>query len=130
MEVKIIKELKVNKGRLINIGQILPVRYFPDGLLLSVNRSYQVIEGEFSGCTIPKEYCIEINQEKTFSEKEWNDMENHYLKQLDYERQKNERLIQAVASLTAAIKNNMEVSQKLDAFLVTLNARDLEKSLS
>lgn len=85
---------------------------------------YQVTDGKYKSLFIQADAC-ELLDDKMYSEKEWNDMENHYLVLLDKEREKNDRLIQAVSSLTKSIVNNREVSQKLDSFLLTMNARDL-----
>lgn len=88
MKVKMIKDLPISRAKIIRTGRILSVRYLPDGKLISINPQYQVIDGEFSGRIIPKEYCIEIPKEKTYTEKEYNDMESYYMGLLDEERKR------------------------------------------
>lgn len=85
MKVKVIKDIKFPMGWMIKKGQELEVRACP-GLFL-MNRPYQVIEGKYMGETIPFDHCILV--EKTYSEQEWNEMENHYMKLIDDERRKN-----------------------------------------
>ncbi|MFJ7756293.1 hypothetical protein ACQKGI_20125 [Peribacillus muralis] len=129
MKVRVIKDFTVNQF-LIQKGNVYEVRKLQTQNLFQSTWSYQIISGKYSGVLIHPQNAIELKALTTYSEKEWNDMENYYMGLLDQEREQKERLIQAVCSLTSSIKNNREVSQKLDSFLVTLNSRDLENQLS
>src|SRR5699024_8705804 len=72
----------------------------------------------------PKEYCIKIPDEKTYSEKEWNDMENHYMNLLEKEREKVLGLQKERDNLRKLIENHInkyivanQVSNMLDEWL-------------
>lgn len=86
MKVKVIKDLKVN-GNWIRKQEELKVRLIGNGPF-DFTPQVQVIEGKHSGEYIPRDIFINIPEEKTFTEKEWNDLENHYLNLLDKERNK------------------------------------------
>lgn len=85
MRIKIIKDFRTNYGW-IRKGEEFTVRKFYQGSI-PIYPEYQVVEGSKSGTFVPSECFIEIPIEKTFTEKEWNDLENHYLKLLDKERE-------------------------------------------
>jgi len=123
MKVEVIKSIRL-KNRWVSPGTILKVRYFPSNQLIQRNQTYQVIAGKFSGCNIPKEYCIKIPDEKTYSEKEWNDMENHYMNLLEKEREKVLGLQKERDNLRKLIENHInkyivanQVSNMLDEWL-------------
>jgi hypothetical protein len=92
MKIKIIKDLLKTTGGRIKKGDILKVRIF-SRVPFEFNAPYQVVEGTYSGIIIPREYCIELPKEKTYTEKEWNDLENHYMKELDKEREEKKVLM-------------------------------------
>ncbi|MCM3411486.1 hypothetical protein [Metabacillus litoralis] len=85
MKIKIIKDLTVNQGW-IRTGVVLEARLFTT-VPIQFNAPYQVIAGKYSGHIIPREYCIELPKERTYSEKEWNELENYYMGELDKERE-------------------------------------------
>lgn len=55
--------------------------------------------------------------EKVYTEQEWNDMENHYMHQLDIEKARVYRLEQLVSGLTKGIHQNKEENMRLVYFL-------------
>jgi hypothetical protein len=86
VEIKIIKDFQVRNQQML-VGDIYKARYLPGGPIRIINSPIQVIEGKFSGELVPQEHCILLPKEKAYSEKEWNDMENYYLKELDEARE-------------------------------------------
>lgn len=90
MKIKIIKDFRTNFGW-IRKGEEFTVRKFYQGPI-PLYPNYQIIEGIKSGTFVPSECFIEIPTEKTYTEKEWNDMENEYLSELEKEQKSNEKL--------------------------------------
>lgn len=89
MKVKVIKDFKIN-NHWIRKDEVLTVRLFSDALF-DLKPRVQMIDGSHSGYFIPRENFIEIKEEVSYSEKEWNDMENHYMEKinkLEYEIRK------------------------------------------
>ena len=86
MKVRIIKDFKL-KQQWIRKGEVLKVRVLRN-FAFGPPPQVQVIEGEYSGEFISREYFVEIPEEKTFTEIEYNDLENHYLNLLSKERNK------------------------------------------
>lgn len=91
MKIKIIKDLKSTSGW-IRKGEIYKVRIYCD-LPFQFNAPYQIIDGAFLGEMIPRKNCIELPKERSYSEKEWNDLENYYMKELDKEREEKKILM-------------------------------------
>lgn len=91
MKIKIIKDFK-SGGIWIRKDEVFTVRTI-QRMPFEFNVPYQIIEGKNSGSIIPREYCIELPKEKTYTEKEWNDLENYYLKELDKEREEKKILM-------------------------------------
>ncbi|MFE4523450.1 hypothetical protein ACFRCQ_15275 [Cytobacillus firmus] len=84
-----------------------------------VDQFYVVKDGFFAGCKIHKCACEVVKP--TYSEKEWNDMENHYMAALDKERQEKERAQQMVHELTVQINNKNKEIEKLNFFVECSN---------
>lgn len=116
MRIKMIQSIRSAVGP-IHKGEILTVRPYPDGSFIKFNRPYQVIEGHFSGATIPLTHCIVLNEEKTYTEKEWNDMENHYMSELDKETAAKERAVDLVTSLSKQMVRKNDEIEKLKFYL-------------
>ncbi|MCV9884725.1 hypothetical protein [Metabacillus halosaccharovorans] len=70
------------------IGHIQPGWEFEADL---VDQFYVVKDGFFSGSKIHRCACEVVKV--SYSEKEWNDMENHYLKEIDKEREEKKILM-------------------------------------
>lgn len=83
-KIKIVKDLKVGTFW-IRSGEIFNARLLVT-MPVQFNPPYQIIEGRCSGITVPREHCMELPQENTYTEKQWNDMKNHYQTQLENER--------------------------------------------
>jgi hypothetical protein len=82
------------------------------------DKFYIIKEGFLKGCRVSKCACDVVTN---FSEKEWNDMENHYMSLLDKERAAKDRAIDMVASLGKQIvKKNAEI-EKLEFYVSALS---------
>lgn len=81
------------------------------GEMLTVRREegcYRVVLGEHAGKTIEPHRTIEISQEKAISTHEWNDMEQHYLRQLNDKDAEIGRLKEIISGLTNALNTEKE----------------------
>jgi predicted RNase H-like nuclease (RuvC/YqgF family) len=58
--------------------------------------------------------------EKVYTEKEWNDMENYYMALLDKEREQKNRAQQHVINLTESIKKKRAEIEQLEYFITSL----------
>jgi hypothetical protein len=98
----------------------------PKGTVLTVevcrvgrDEFYRVLDEPYKGHEYWK-HRFEII-EQTYSEKEWNDMENHYMSLLDKEIAAKNRAIEMVASLGKQIvKKNAEI-EKLEFYVSALS---------
>ncbi len=118
MEVTTLRDLNQTTCGRIKKGEVFKVRKLGNPSLIYPNAwVYQIIEGKHSGSRIPPEFCLEIEGSRTFTEKEWNDMENEYMAALDKEKQEKERAQQMVRELTAQINNKNKEIEKLNFFL-------------
>lgn len=82
---------------------------------------YEVTEGKYQGPFIHPDNCEVIPDKKTYTEQEWNDMENYYLKQLDKEREQKESANQLVKELTNKINKKNQEIERLDFFTNVLS---------
>lgn len=120
MQVKMIKNFKVNNAVTIQKGTVLPVRIFVTAPL-QFNAPIQVIDGPHSGEFIPREACIEVKDEdKVYSEKEWADLKNFYADKLIKENGERHRAQQLVRELTEQVKLKNKEITKLEFFLNAL----------
>lgn len=117
MKIKLIKDLKIDRIRSVRTGEEHTVRHLPSDSFLAINRPFQIIEGEHSGVIVPREYCILVEEQKRYSEKDWNLVKNHFTASLDKEKQEKERAQQMVRDLTAQINNKNKEIEKLNFFL-------------
>lgn len=116
MQVEVIKTVSYPLWNKINKGEILNVR----DITCLGQPVYQVTEGKFAYCVIPKEYCKEY-VEKTYTEKQWNDLENYYLGLLDREREQKERAQKLVKDLTDQINKKNDETERLNFFVNILS---------
>jgi hypothetical protein len=80
-----------------------------------------VKEGHFKDYIIRASECEVIHPNKTYTEKEWNDMENHYMSLLDKEVAAKDRAVDMVASLgKQMVKKNTEI-EKLEFYVSALS---------
>ncbi|PAE21989.1 hypothetical protein CHH80_03585 [Bacillus sp. 7504-2] len=119
MKIKTIKVLRGSKGY-IGKGEEFEARILPS-IPFQFNAPFQIIEGEHSGVIIPRENAIEIENEKIYTEKEWNDLENHYLSLLDKESEKAKRAEDLVMELTKKIEPKNKEIEKLTFFVEMLS---------
>jgi hypothetical protein len=88
------------------------IGFLSPGLVLEVdeeNQFYVIKDGFLKGGKIHKNTCV---PHKTYSEKEWNDMENHYMSLLDKEIAAVNRAVDMVASLgKQMVKKNAEIEK-------------------
>jgi hypothetical protein len=89
---------------------------------ISMGQEYLLVkEGNFKDYVLQARDCEIIRPNKTYSEKEWNDMENHYMSLLEKERAAKNRAIDMVASLgKQMVKKNAEI-KKLEFYVSALS---------
>lgn len=122
MKIKIIKKTPVpNRITGLAIGEEYEARHFPSGNLLPINNPYQIIDGNYSGVVVPRENCIVLLEEKTITEKEHNQMKNHYIAKLTNAIEEKKRAQQIVHELTAQINNKNKEIEKLTFFVECSN---------
>lgn len=90
MQVKTLKYFSIKGKGPIPKGTVLKVRSLSRAPF-ELSPKTQIIEGEYSGEFIPREVFIRLPEEKTYTEKEWNDMENYYMELLDIKRERIDR---------------------------------------
>lgn len=103
----------------------------PTGTTLKVqpyNGRYLVIEGPYKELCFSKNVLSEIDD--THTEEEVEAIKQHYIEQLEIEREKNYLLTQAVHNLTDNIEKQNEENARLDTFLLGINRLLLKWSLT
>lgn len=121
MKVKLIKPVQVSKFVSAKVGEIFKVRHYPDGTLLNLNRPFQVIDGQYSGLLINRDACIEVEEEKQYTEAEWNELKEHYVKELNKEKGQ-AALFQSLArELTVQIKQKNKELERANFFIDALS---------
>jgi hypothetical protein len=98
-------------------------KVIPSGTILNVsptkeNIFYEILDGPYQG----HQYWIHHFEkvELTYTEKQWNDMENHYMAELDKVRAKYDRAIILLIDITKqAVKKNKEI-EKLEFYVSAL----------
>lgn len=118
MKIKIVKSIQGPKGLFIKAGKMFQARKLME-VPFQFQPPYQIIDGEFSGIKVPYESAIETEDEITYTQKEWNDMENHYMHELDKEQEQKERAQHLVTNLKAIMKRkNIEIEElEFDKFI-------------
>lgn len=117
MKVKVIKNVNYGNGVTISQGEILKVRVLNIQNLLGDSWVYQIIEGKHSGDRLSPEFCIEIEEEKLYSEKEWNDLKEHHLVQLNKEREQTATFQVLAREMTEKVKEKNKEIEKLSFIL-------------
>jgi hypothetical protein len=111
MKIKLIKDLNLIAGPIIPKGEICTVRVFSK-TPVQFNAPYQVIDGNYSGHFIPREYCIDHPEEKTYSLKALQKIENYHIANFEKERQAKDRAIELVTNLSKQmVKKNAEIEK-------------------
>lgn len=120
MKIKILIDQKVNERVWLRKGTIVEARLFST-LPFQFNAPYQITDGPQSGVIVPRENCIEIQEdEKKLSQTEWMAMENYYLAKLNNEKEQKEHAQQLARDLTEQIKLKNKEITKLEFFLNAL----------
>jgi hypothetical protein len=71
---------------------------------------YQVREGHYKDYVLDANDCELVPSEKSYSEKDWNEMENYYLAEIEKERNAKNRAIGLLAGVTQQlVKKNKEI---------------------
>lgn len=124
MKVKLIKDTPINekisicKGQIFEVRPILLTKFFGP-----IQKGYQIINDncQFMGEFLPVEHCLEQPEEQTYTEKEWNDMENYYLSLLDKEREKKKNCHKLIDGLTEQINQKNREIEKQNFFVEALS---------
>ncbi len=120
MQIKMIKNQKVNNSIMIHKGSIFPARIFSTSPL-QFNAPYQIIDGPHSGVIVQREACIEVKEDvKVLSESDWKVREDYYLARLNKEKEEKERAQQLTRELTEQIRLKNKEITKLEFFLNAL----------
>jgi hypothetical protein len=110
VQVKIIRPVNIKNGPIIPLSEVLKVRVFSKQFL-DFYAPYQVIDGNYIGHFIPRENCIEYEEEKTYNEKQVKVMKDFHKKELEQAYQQKERAQQLVIELTESMKKkNAEIN--------------------
>lgn len=126
MKVQIIKDYTINR-LWARKGQVLKARLLSKHPF-DLSPQVQVIEGTLSGEFIPKEIFIGIPEEKTYTEKEWNDLENHYLNLMDKERNKVTNQSEKIDSLQSEkkrLENEVDEARELKKAVLPLDVYEV-----
>lgn len=128
MQIKIIKDLRVNKQFWIRTGGVFKARVLMT-MPFQMNAPYQIIEGPYSGTIIDREFCmeVEVENEKVYTEKEWNDLKDHHLAQLKKEKDQTVLFQKLSRELASEIKKKNQENERLN-FLVDVLIKVLRAS--
>jgi hypothetical protein len=128
VKVEVLENVYFPLGNVIEKGEILKV--------IETNflgtPSYKVVEGKFTDCILRINNAVKIDEE-IYTEKQWNDMENYYMSELDKVRAAKERAQELVKGLTETLKHKNNQIDTLDscvnvlAFIVKYSAEAIEK---
>jgi hypothetical protein len=112
MKIQTIKPV-ATKELIIPIGEVLKVRPFRTWPF-DFDPPYQVIGGPYSGICISRECCINFENEKTYTEKQWKDLQDFHKKELEQAYQQKERAQHLVTNLTESIKKRNAKIESLE----------------
>lgn len=87
MKIKMLKNHETTDGKLIKQGEVFEARQMRN-FFHTETPSFQIIDNELSGEIIPWSLCVMVEEDKIYTEKAFNDMENYYLDLLEKEREK------------------------------------------
>jgi hypothetical protein len=113
MKIKIIKSIRLGNHSVMRPGEVFEARRLPTGSLLTLpGTPYQIIEGAFSGVEVPIENCILISDEKIFTQKEVQALENVHLAKLEKLSAEKNRAIDLVTNMSKQlVKKNAEIEK-------------------
>lgn len=110
------------KVKLIN-PTISKIGWLDPGLILEVEeieKFYEIKQGFFKGSKISKLACEVIEEDKTYTEKQWNDMKTQYIEELDSEKSKTKYAYEIVQNLTIQLCKKNDEIRKLNFYLESL----------
>lgn len=121
MKVEMIKEFVNSKYKLrINKGVVLTVRALGKHPF-DLKPDYQIIKGKHLGNIIPYKYFVKVDEEeKIYTEKQWNDKKNHYLKLLETEQKVSREAYSENNKLNVELRNTRGLVRRLtESLMVT-----------
>lgn len=108
MEIKLLKDVKGFRR-----GSEHEARYLKQSII-DIRPSFQIIKGPLSGEVIPYENCVLVEAtEITYTEKQWNDMKNHYLKLLETEQKISREAYSENNKLNVELRNTRGLVRRL-----------------
>ncbi|WP_428909440.1 hypothetical protein [Niallia sp. Krafla_26] len=118
MEVITKSDLKFphrNGRKVINKGTVLEVK---KSKVCGLD-SYKITTGLYQGYYLDPSSC-EVVEDVIYTEKEWNDMENYYLAEIDKEKEQTKRAYEIVSNLSYHLKKKHKEIEKLEYYLGAL----------
>jgi hypothetical protein len=120
LRVKLIKNVNIHRGPIIPKGEVCNVRVL-QSVPFQINPPYQIIDGDYSGHVVSRECCIEVSNEKTFTEDEVKAIEAVHLAKLEKLSAEKDRAIDLVTSMSKQmVKKNAEI-KKLEFYVSALS---------
>lgn len=120
MKIKIVKAFQEPKGKVLGAGGVYEARRLAS-TPLQFGAPYQIIEGEFSGVTVPLENAMLFDEAKSYSEKQFKEVENYYRAKLEKERELKNKAQDALIQMSKeVVKKNKEI-EKLDFYVTVLS---------
>lgn len=120
MKIKILKRVPGHAGKSILPGEILEARIFAT-TPFQFNAPFQITDGEFSGAIVQREFAMEIKDEKLYTEKEFNDLKEHYLEKLKKEQDQAVLFQTLSRDLTDQIKQKNKELERANFFIDILS---------
>jgi hypothetical protein len=120
LKIKLLKDTPINENISICKGQIFTVRPLlksTGNLFSGFQQGFQILNDncQFQGEFLPKENCLEITDEITFTQQEVKVIESVHLAKLDIERAAKERAQELVKGLTETLKQKNKQIEMLDS---------------
>jgi hypothetical protein len=125
VKVKIIKSFRILNPKNINFspGETYSVRQLQihNQLFNQTKTVFQIIDGDQTGENIPFEYCIVVEEEKIFTQKEVQAIEQVHLAKLEKLSAEKDRAIDLVTNMSKQmVKKNAEI-EKLEFYVSALS---------
>lgn len=118
MKIRIVKAFQEPKGKVLGAGGVYEARRLAS---TPFQLGYQIIEGELSGVTVPLENAMLFDEAKSYSEKQFKEVENYYRAKLEKERELKNKAQDALIQMSKeVVKKNKEI-EKLDFYVTVLS---------
>lgn len=82
-----------------------------------VGQYFVITNGFFVGTKVHKSVCKVVEEEKVYTEKEWNDLKEHHMEQLKKEREQTATFQVLAREMTEKVKEKNKEVEKLSFFL-------------